>query len=210
MEGALLIAAFGLARLLGVPLLPTLRWSATDALLGVAASVPLLALFFWLMRSAWRPVCCLVRFLEEVVRPIITGWSLWQMAVISALAGTSEEVLFRGVLQGGLTLHCAAGLALLAASLMFGLAHCVNATYAFVAAAMGAGLGALWLWTGNLLVPMVAHTTYDFVALVYLARFSARRPPAQGTHREPDSPSHSSPTAIGGRCPPPIGPAAQR
>jgi len=178
LEGALLIVAFGLARWLGVPLLPTLRGSVLDALLGIAAGVPLLALFFWLMRSAWRPVCGVVRFLEEVVRPIIAGWSVWQMAVISALAGTSEEALFRGVLQGGLTLSCGAGLALLVASLTFGLAHCVNATYAVVAAAIGAGFGGLWLWTGNLLTPIVAHATYDFVALVYLARLSPRRPPA--------------------------------
>jgi hypothetical protein len=30
--------------------------------------------------------------------------------------------------------------------------------------------GATWLWTGNLITPMIAHALYDFVALVYLLR----------------------------------------
>jgi hypothetical protein len=175
LEGALLIAAFGLARLAGVPFLATFRWNVMDALLGVAASLPLLALFLWLMRTSWPPVSGAARFLEEVVRPVIGGWSLWQMAVISMLAGVCEEILFRGVLQGGLTLHWGAGAALIVASLVFGLAHYVNPAYAVIAAAIGAAFGGLWLWKGNLLLPMVAHATYDFVALVYLARLSQRR-----------------------------------
>ncbi len=175
LEGALLIAAFGLARLAGVPFLATLRWNVMDALLGVAASVPLLALFLWLMQTAWPPVSGIARFLEQVVRPVIAGWSLWQMAVISVLAGACEEVLFRGVLQGGLALPWGTVPALVVASLVFGLAHCVNPAYAGVAAAIGCGFGGLWLWTGNLLVPIVAHATYDFAALVYLARFRWRR-----------------------------------
>jgi hypothetical protein len=177
LEGALLIAAFGLARLAGVPFLATLRWNVMDALLGVAASVPLLALFLWLMRTAWPPVSGITRFLEEVVRPVIGGWSLWQMAVISLLAGVCEEILFRGVLQGGLALHWGTGPALIVASLVFGLAHCVNPAYAVVAAAIGAGFGGLWLWNGNLLVPIVAHAIYDFVALTWLARIRPPRAP---------------------------------
>jgi len=47
-------------------------------------------------------------------------------------------------------------------------------TYALFAAFIGAYLGWLWIWTGNLLTPMITHADYDFVALVYFFRF--RRP----------------------------------
>ena len=39
-----------------------------------------------------------------------------------------------------------------------------------IAALIGAYLGLLWIWTGNLLTPMVTHAVYDFVALVYFLR----------------------------------------
>jgi hypothetical protein len=46
--------------------------------------------------------------------------------------------------------------------------HAVTVTYAVLATAVGAYLGWLALTTGNLLVPMIAHGLYDFVASVYL------------------------------------------
>ena len=36
---------------------------------------------------------------------------------------------------------------------------------------MGLLLGGLWIATGNLLVPIVAHAVYDFLALVWLVKF---------------------------------------
>jgi membrane protease YdiL (CAAX protease family) len=39
-----------------------------------------------------------------------------------------------------------------------------------VATVIGAYLGVLWLWTGNLMTPIVVHALYDFVALIYLLR----------------------------------------
>ena len=48
---------------------------------------------------------------------------------------------------------------------LFGLAHFLSATYAVIAALVGAYLGWLHLVSGNLLVPIVAHAVYDLVAL---------------------------------------------
>jgi membrane protease YdiL (CAAX protease family) len=93
------------------------------------------------------------------------------LAVISALAGLGEEMLFRGVVQT--LIERASGspwLAVAAASVLFGLAHPITRTYAVLAALIGVYLGWLFLANGNLLVPIVAHAAYDFVALVYLLR----------------------------------------
>jgi uncharacterized protein len=48
--------------------------------------------------------------------------------------------------------------------------HWITRTYALLAALVGLYLGGLWLWTGNLLVPIVAHALYDFVALIWILR----------------------------------------
>ena len=61
-------------------------------------------------------------------------------------------------------------LGLLAAALLFGLLHSITPAYAILAGLVGLYLGGLWLACGNLLTPIVAHGTYDFLALVYLVR----------------------------------------
>jgi membrane protease YdiL (CAAX protease family) len=56
------------------------------------------------------------------------------------------------------------------ASAVFGLLHAITPTYAILATVMGAYLGVVWIASGNLLAPIVAHALYDFVALVWLLR----------------------------------------
>ena len=59
-------------------------------------------------------------------------------------------------------------MAIVSVAIVFGLLHAVNAAYAVLAALMGLYLGWLWMATGNLAVPIVAHAVYDFLALVYI------------------------------------------
>ena len=51
--------------------------------------------------------------------------------------------------------------------------HLVTVEYALITAFIGAYLGALYLTSGNLLVPIVTHAVYDFLALFYLFRLSS-------------------------------------
>ena len=60
--------------------------------------------------------------------------------------------------------------AVLLAGVFFGLLHAVTPTYAVLAGAIGVYLGVLWYYTDNLLVVVVAHASYDFLALLYLMR----------------------------------------
>jgi membrane protease YdiL (CAAX protease family) len=113
---------------------------------------------------------------QQWLVPIFRPCSIGQLLLISILAGVGEELLFRGALQAGIQQYGgSAAAALVIASVLFGAAHPISATYAFLAGAVGAYLGWLWLSTGNLLVPMVAHAAYDFAALVYLLQ---REPPS--------------------------------
>ena len=72
---------------------------------------------------------------------------------------------------------------LLAASVLFGLAHPITPAYAVLAAMIGVYLGWLWLaFDKNLLVPITAHALYDFLALIYLVRTRGRRPDPTPSH----------------------------
>ena len=68
-------------------------------------------------------------------------------------------------------------LAVALTSIVFGLAHFISFTYAAYATVVGVYLGVLLIVFDNLLVPVLAHATYDFVALVYLIYV---RPPTNG------------------------------
>ena len=177
-EAALLIVAFVIAWLVDHPLYSDLHWSVDDFLLGLAAAAPLFFVFWWMLRSSIEPLARIRRLLVSGLRPLFAPWSLLQLGIISVLAGLCEEVLFRSVIQGALSVTAGPVTALIVASALFGAVHLVTLTYAVIAAVIGAYLGALWLWSGNLLLPITAHAAYDFVALVCFLRFW-----------EPESPS---------------------
>lgn len=166
-----------LAFLLGQPLFGDLRWSLRDLWLGILASLPLLALYFWLLHSSLPAFKRIGEFLETHVRAVFESWSIWQLVVISLLAGVCEEVFFRSLFQGGLAGYIGAIPALVVASVVFGYFHLVTKTYAVVATLIGVYLGVLWLTAGNLLAPITTHAVYDFVALTYFLR--VHRPPAR-------------------------------
>ncbi len=106
----------------------------------------------------------------EQLGPVLVSRSAAELALIAMLAGLAEELLFRGVVQVALARVLPEGGALVVASAAFGLAHFVTPTYAVLAAVAGLYLGALYLLQGSLLVPVIAHALYDFLALLYLVR----------------------------------------
>ena len=108
--------------------------------------------------------------MEAYLPPLFGNWSILQLTIISVCAGISEEALFRGAIQGSLTDHVGLGVALVMGSLLFGAFHLITWTYAIIAAFIGAYLGLLWIWTGNLLAPIITHAVYDIAALVYFLK----------------------------------------
>jgi len=84
--------------------------------------------------------------------------------VISLSSAIGEEMLFRGFLQPSI--------GLIASSLLFGLLHIgPNRAYwpwTVMAIAMGFAFGALYLFTGTLLAPILAHFTINFFNLHHM------------------------------------------
>jgi uncharacterized protein len=167
-ELSLLLVAALAAWPLGLPLFADLHWNPRDLLAGVVATGPMLLAFAYLLRSSAPGLRRIREFLDTVLRSAMGHWTIPQLALLSILAGICEEALFRAVLQGGLSQALGIWPALVLASVVFGLCHWITHTYALLAMLVGLYLGGLWLVTGNLLAPIVAHALYDFVALTWL------------------------------------------
>ncbi|HEV2972153.1 MAG TPA: CPBP family intramembrane glutamic endopeptidase [Pirellulales bacterium] len=173
-EGSLALVAIALGRLLPTQPWAQIRWTWPGAGWGLAACAPLLAAMLALRQLRIGPLGRLNRVVDEFVVPLFAGCTLLDFAFISLVGGLGEELLFRGLIQAALSkwLGVAAGIAL--ASMLFGLAHIITPAYAALATMIGIYFGCLWMATGNLIAPIVAHAVYDFAALAYLTRRGTR------------------------------------
>ncbi len=97
----------------------------------------------------------------ELFKTLLLEMSHAEKIYISVLAGVSEELLFRGCLQP------LVGIAV--ASVIFGALHAFTFSYFLLATTIGAYLGVLLQWSGNLFVPMAVHALYDIFALNQMA-----------------------------------------
>jgi membrane protease YdiL (CAAX protease family) len=183
-EGGLIVLAWLLGGLLGQPPLGTFAWDYRAALWGLAGTVPMVALFLLMLRWPLGPLRRIKQFSEQVLRPLLAPCTVLDLFGIAVLAGLGEEMLFRGVLQGAFGQRSNPWVGLALASVLFGLMHCITLTYAVLAAVMGAYLGLVWQWTGNLLPVVLMHALYDFLVLLYLLRGPGSSPlPAEAPGR---------------------------
>jgi membrane protease YdiL (CAAX protease family) len=141
---------------------------------GLAAVLPLLVALLAIDRA---PIAALRRVREithAAIMQMFGGASVVQLVAVSMAAGWGEELLFRGLVQGALARlipgHFGPWIAIVVASVLFGVCHWLNTTYAVLAMLAGVYFGVIYLATDNLLTPMTAHAVYDFLALIYLVR----------------------------------------
>ncbi len=169
----LVASLLGWAR--GAPPWALLDWNSRAVAWGLLATLPPLALLAVSMRIPTGPLRRLNDLVGKLLTELFADSSLFDLALISLAAGVGEELLFRGFLQPLAADYLGPTAALVIVSVLFGLAHALTKTYAILATVVGFYLGWLWLAFDNLLVPIVAHAAYDFVALVYLLRVERRR-----------------------------------
>ena len=143
-------------------------WSATGYALLLC--LPMFAALFFAMRSEWGPLSRLRTEMDEKVLPIFANCKILDLVVIACLAGTGEELFFRGWLQASLASKFDVFFGILIASVIFGCAHYLSTTYAIYAGLTGLYLGVIFHLTGNLYIVMAIHALYDFIALVYLVK----------------------------------------
>lgn len=164
--GFLVVVAALWCDLRGFDLRPFGDEPATGFLLGVltAACTVTLGLL------AYRVIPSLRRISEELAPSLIDGASRRGLVLVSIFSGIGEEALFRGALQQEF--------GLVAASLLFGLAHVgpdrrylVWTAWAVLA---GFVFGALYETTGGLLAPVIAHGVHNAATLLFWKRSRSR------------------------------------
>jgi membrane protease YdiL (CAAX protease family) len=170
-EGGLGVIAWLIGWWTGIPTWETIHWQGRDFVWGIAGSLPMLLIFWACLRWPWGPLQAIKRFSERIIRPLFRPCTVLDLAVISLVAGIGEEMLFRGFLQTFFCQHMETWLGVVLASLAFGLMHPFSAIYVVLATGVGIYLGWLFLLTENLLVVILIHGLYDFVALVFITRW---------------------------------------
>lgn len=174
-EGGMGLAAVALGWFFDLPFWEGLAWDLHDAALGTATALPMLLLFFACVRWPIGPLKSIRDFTDQVIQPLFRTCSVLDLVLICLLAGFGEEAFFRGFLQAILERTWdEPWLAIGLSSLLFGIMHPITRTYALLAAGVSIYLGIIFYLSGKLLVVMIAHAIYDFVALLYLSRRRGR------------------------------------
>jgi hypothetical protein len=193
-EGAVGVAALVAALLFGIRLGPLFHLTLPD-LAAAAAGVLLLAVVFVIVAlSAWPPFERIRRQLDQVLPQLFDGAPITALLAVSAVAGVSEELLFRAVLQNGLAGIMSTWAAVLIANLIFAALHLITPTYGVIAFFMGIILSAVFIVTGSLVAAAVTHGVYDFIALVlYLRRRYGRNIETSGSGTTATHPGNGAP-----------------
>jgi hypothetical protein len=169
-EAGMGLLALGLGWFFRLPVTAWVRPDATGIVLGVVGATVLFGILLLCRRFPVGPIGRLMRFVDATVKPLFLKCRPVDLLLIALCAGVGEELLFRGLIQGGLARWWGEWPALGAASVVFGLAHCMTYGYAVFATILGLLLGWLVLVTGDLTAAIVAHAGYDFVALLILTK----------------------------------------
>lgn len=163
--GAMLMpAALGIALGMSVDLRPFFKLDIAAALIGFTAVAPLALLLRWFMKTGWRPLAEFRTSQLEFFAGIGFGLTRPRIVTLAIIAGVSEELMFRGVLQEIIDRRFGIAAAIAATSVIFGLLHARTVLYAVIATMVGAYFSLLFLATGSLIAPIVAHAVYDFIA----------------------------------------------
>ena len=147
-----LVISKGWVYLTGIPMI-ALYWQPEHGAIGVGIGVGV-ALLSSLIYEVWESYRIAAQeYLEMVLKPLKPVDLIW----LGLLPGLSEEMLFRGVALPALGMN---GIALIISSVVFGALHMASAkhlSYTVWAIAVGMMLGAVTMYTGNLLSAIVAH-----------------------------------------------------
>ena len=171
-ESGLIVVAIALGWFVGIN--PFADWHYANAAVfyGILGTVPLFILFLLLQQMTAEPVVTIRQLLLQTLAPGLLRCNWGDLFILAAIAGISEEVLFRGVVQPWLESAWGMNAGLIASNLLFGLVHAITPLYLVLATVVGIYLGLALDYGGerNLLIPIIIHGLYDFLAFVALMR----------------------------------------
>lgn len=171
-EGSLLVVAVVLGWIADIDPFENLHFSEKAMFYGVAGTLPLFVFFVAMQNLQIEAVQQVRKLLLETLGPSMHRYGWADLFILAAIAGLSEEVLFRGVVQPWIEAGWGMSAGLVFSNIIFGLVHAVTPLYAILATLVGIYLG-LSLDYGaerNLLTPVIIHAAYDFLAFLVIMR----------------------------------------
>lgn len=171
-EAAMILVAVVLGWVANLSPFASLNFSESAIAYGVAGTMPLFLLFLTLEQIQTESIIKIKKVLLETLGPSLHHHHWTDLLILALIAGFSEELLFRGVIQPWLESSWGMTVGLVGSNIIFGLAHAVTPLYAALATLVGIYLSLSMDYGGDrsLLVPMVIHGLYDFLAFISLMR----------------------------------------
>jgi uncharacterized protein len=171
-EASLVIVAVFLGWVADIDPLENIYFSETAIAYGVIGTAPLFLMFLALEKMQGESVGNIRKLLLNTLGPGLHRYHWTDLFILAAIAGVSEELLFRGVIQPWIENSWGITAGLIGSNIVFGLVHAVTPLYAALAALVGIYLGLSLDYGGerNLLIPIIIHGFYDFLAFVALMR----------------------------------------
>lgn len=171
-EGSLILVAIILGWIANIDPFENLHFSENAIFYGLVGTLPLFIIFLAMEHMGHTSVKKIRQLLIETLGPSMHRYSWADLFVLAAIAGFSEEILFRGVIQPWMENSWGMAAGLIASNILFGLVHAVTPLYAVLAASVGIYLGLFLDYGGerNLLTPIVIHGAYDFLAFLVIMK----------------------------------------
>lgn len=179
-EGSLALLALGIGWLVGIDPVERLSWSWQAVGWGVLGAVPTFALFYVTYRYPVGQLRKIRDFLARELAPSLANLRWFDLILLSLLAGVSEELLFRGLLQPWI--------GIIWSNVLFGAVHWITPLYALLAFGIGSYLS--WLMVviepSNLLTPIVTHAVHDYLAFLMVVSIYRRETASLDTSENAD------------------------
>lgn len=171
-EASLILVAVFLGWVAGIDPFVNIYFSEIAIAFGLIGTAPLFLMFLALEKVQGESVVNIRKLLLNTLGPGLHRYHWTDLLILAAIAGVSEELLFRGVIQPWIETSWGITAGLILSNIVFGLVHAVTPLYAVLAALVGIYLGLSLDYGGerNLLTPIIIHGFYDFLAFVALMR----------------------------------------
>ncbi|MBE0470261.1 MAG: CPBP family intramembrane metalloprotease [Methyloprofundus sp.] len=169
-ESSLILVAIVLGWVAGIDPFAHLEFNERVVFNGILGTLPLCIIFLALNQTQSDALEKIRKVLHDTLGPSLIKHHWTDLFVLAAIAGISEEILFRGVIQPWLENSWGMLAGLLISSLIFGLIHAVTLLYFIMATAVSVYLGMYLDYdnTRNLLAPIIIHGLYDFFAFMLI------------------------------------------
>jgi membrane protease YdiL (CAAX protease family) len=171
-EASLIIVALILGTFADINPFENIYFSEKSVMYGILGTLPLYLMFMTMEHMPSPSVQKIRHILIDTVGSSLHKKNWADLFILATIAGISEEVLFRGVIQPWMENSWGMMAGLLVSSVLFGLLHAVTPLYAILATSISIYLGLSLDYGGerNLLTPIVIHALYDFLAFIAIVK----------------------------------------